>query len=268
MTYLRPNKSPWRGPARTIGFIAGVFVLFIILIQIFSPHTFSGMMTAFARPFWRANFAIQNGALRSPEQLLKENAGLQVEIDGLKQLVSSSSISSILSENEELRAMFHRASSTPYTLAAVLARPLFMPYDEIIIDLGTIDGISTTTRVYAPGNILIGRVREALSQTAKVELLTTPGGKYNVLIGASHIPATALGIGGGQYRAEVPHGTALQVGDMVSDSSANDGPLGTITSIVTDPADPFDTILFAPDVNVYQLRWVLVDTGLHIKPKK
>jgi cell shape-determining protein MreC len=260
------------GKVRVLGTIAGIIVLSALIINWRAPHAFSGLMTALARPFWRTSFAIQNGVLKSPEELLKENAELQAELAGLKQNIASSSIGAILSENDELRAMFHRASTTPYALAAVLARPPFMPYDELIIDLGSVDGVSSTTKVYAPGNVLIGRVAEALSQTSKVSLFSSPGEKYNVLIGASHVPASAIGIGGGQYRAEVPHGTALSVGDAVSDSTLKNGPMGMIISLVTDPANPFDTILFAPGVNIYELRFVLVDlradAKLGVKAKK
>jgi cell shape-determining protein MreC len=258
MTYLRPHNRN-SGRFRAIGIALAVLVLVGLLIEWRAPQLFPGLMTGIASPFWRTSFAIQEGALKSPEQLLKENTDLRIELDALRQQIASSSVGMLIAENEELKAMFHRASSTPYVLAAVLSRPPLLPYDELLIDLGAKDGLSTTTRVYAPGGVLIGRVAEALSRTSRVELLSSPGEKYDVFIGSDRVPAAALGIGGGQYRAEVPHGTPLAVGDAVTAASVSTGSMGIIVSIDTDPADPFDTILFAPDVNVYNLRWVLVD---------
>ncbi|MFA6432438.1 MAG: rod shape-determining protein MreC [Candidatus Paceibacterota bacterium] len=268
MTYLLPHSSPARRRSRVFWTISIIVVLIVLFISWRAPHTFPSLMTAVARPFWRMSFSIQSGALRSPAELLKDNEELKFQLDSLKQNIASSTIGAILVENQELKAMFYRASTTPFKLAAVLARPPFMPYDELIIDLGADDGISTTTRVYAPGNILIGRAVEVLSQTSKIALYSSPGERYNVLIGANHVPATAVGQGGGQYRADVPHGTALLVGDAVNDPSLSNGPLGVIVSLATDPADPFDTIIFTPQVNIYSLRWVMVDARPAAKLKK
>jgi hypothetical protein len=48
-------------------------------------------------------------------------------------------------------------------------------------------------------------------------------------------------------------------GDMVMSPTLNDKAFGVVTGVLSDPTQPFETVLFAPPVNVYQLRWVLVD---------
>jgi cell shape-determining protein MreC len=152
-----------------------------------------------------------------------------------------------------------RASTTPYILAAVLKHPPRAAYDELIIDAGLDAGFSVGNNVYAVGDLLIGRVFQVLGQTSKVRLFSSPGGTYPVMIGPDHAPATAIGRGGGQYAAELPRDIKVSEGDFVVVPSLNAKPFGVVTSISADPAEPFETILFAPPVNVYSLRWVLVD---------
>jgi cell shape-determining protein MreC len=193
--------------------------------------------------------------------------------DAIKQIVGSSTVA-LLDQNSQTISSSSPASSilgihpaqssstnhpNNHTLGAVLMRPPFAPYDELVIDIGSEQGVSLGARVYAPGNVLIGTTTRVLSQTATVTLFSSPGQTYAVIIGSSHIPATALGRGGGQYEAQVPQATQITQGDIVSDVSIGDSIFGTVTSVLNNPADPFETVLFAPPVNVYQLHWVLVE---------
>ncbi|MGC9605715.1 MAG: rod shape-determining protein MreC [Minisyncoccia bacterium] len=272
MTYLRPHKLPLsRRKRAALG--SAVFLIFlVILVQWSLPSVFPGLFTSLAVPFWRERFSIESGALRSPAELLAENAALQTELAALKLYVASSSVAMLQTENAELKALLGRASTTPspYVLAAVLARPQWVPYDGLTIDLGRSDGVSTTSLVYAPGNVLIGRVVSVLSRTSEVALLSSPGETYNVFIGADRLPATAVGRGDGQYRAELSHGSSVAAGDFVSDPSLYDGPFGVVVSVVSGPSNPFDEILIAPPVNVSGLRWVLLQLNSpdkNLKPK-
>jgi cell shape-determining protein MreC len=151
-------------------------------------------------------------------------------------------------------------------LAAVLVRPPLTGYDELIVDAGADQGVVAGAKVYAPGNILIGTTTDVLGQTSKVTLLSSPGLTYPVLIGANHMPATAVGRGGGQYEAQVPQATKIAQGDSILDASLSDEAFGTVTAVISNPADPFETVLFSPEINVYQLRWVLIDQNNQSQP--
>ena len=170
-------------------------------------------------------------------------------------LAASSSFSSASSSEEKITLF---AKPSPYTLAAILVHPPFSVYDEFIIDAGADHGLSTTSLVYAPGGILIGRVADVMSQTSKVLLFSSPGERYEVMIGSGHAPATASGRGGGQYEAELPSNTSVSIGDFVLAPSLSDKAFGIVTSVANSPTMPFETVFFAPPVNIYQLRWVLV----------
>ena len=163
-------------------------------------------------------------------------------------------------------------------MGAVLKRPPLAPYDELIIDLGQNDDVVVGDLVYASGNVLLGRVSDVLGQTSKVTLLSSPGETYDVLIsngnnttsisstGSKTIPAIAHGLGGGQFSVEVPRDVIASAGDIVLIPSINNKTIGVVGSVVTDPAQPFETILFTSLTNIYELRWVLVDTNTNTAP--
>jgi cell shape-determining protein MreC len=262
-------------------YIAAGIVVIIIAVQLLVPHFLPSIFTTIARPFWRMEFSVGSGSLESPQTLLAENESLKTQLAALN--VQQQSVQAVANDNSELLALLGRtdasavststaqdASSTPISylkslpgriLAAVLVRPPQAAYDELIIDIGADHGITLGSKVYAPGNILIGSTTDILGQTSKVKLFSSPGETYSVLIGSSRIPATAVGRGGGQYQAEVPQASKINQGDTVSDSSISDAPFGIVSAVLANPADPFETVLFAPSVNIYQLRWVLVATS-------
>lgn len=279
MTYLQAYKRPYQRLRQTIAGTIVAFIVLVIVVQIFAPHFFSSIFTAIVRPFWRLEFSIENGLLKSPEVLLGENEELRRQLADIQ--VRLDTIHHIELENDELKNLFGRksdisvslsvsnSSTTPnqsesinnnqnYILSAVLKRPPFSPYDELVIDIGSDHDISTSSLVYFSGNVLIGRVVDVLKTTSRVKLFSSPGEKFEVLIGASNIPATAVGRGGGQYEAQVSRDTTVKEGDFVINSSLSNKPFGVVSAVLFDPTQPFETILFAPPVNMYQLRWVLI----------
>ena len=251
----------------------GGIVVVVILIQLISPRFFSGIITAIARPFWRIEFDIQGGELLSAESLLNEKESLSRHIDELN--IRLDSVHALETENAELRALLGRddtvinSSSTPHQknsthvsspgiLAAVLRRPPVSGYDQMIVDIGRDYKVSTSSLVYVQGGVLIGHVIEVFGSTSKIRLYTSPGESLSVLVGPRHIAATAVGRGGGHYEVQVSRDANVVEGDEIRDDSYNNLPLGTVSSVLLDPTQPFKKLLFAPPVNVYQLRWVLV----------
>lgn len=257
MTYLQTHSRSGSRRTRIITIWSVSVVVIFALVLVFTPHFFPALFTSIARPFWRTEFGVASGSLSSPATLLNENQSLKRSLDDAQ--VRLQTIQSIENENAELKALLGRASSTPRILAAVLKRPPLSRYDELVIDIGQDKNLSTTSTVYASGNILIGKVSDVLGQTAKVILFSSPGQKYDVMIGATHASAVAIGRGGGQYEAQLPRDVKVSEGDEVSAPALNDRAFGIVTAVLSNPADPFETIIFAPPVNIYQLRWVLVD---------
>lgn len=276
MIYLQPQSRPRQ---RIVRIITGVIVIALIVcavVIIVAPHLFASLFMTIARPFWRVEFSISSGSLMSPEQLLAENERLRLELDEVTTQADMSGF--IAEENAELKKLLGRdpqatssATSTKSIrplhtssslngsiLAAVLTRPPSIFYDGLIIDLGHDHGVSTTSLVYAPGNILIGRVVDVLDTVSRVKLFSSPDEKYDVLIGPKRVPAVAIGRGGGHYEAQVSREAGIREGDFVASPGFADGSFGVVATVASDPTQPFQTVLFAPAVNIYELRWVRV----------
>ena len=262
MNYLQNHSRSKAGRIKRYLIAAACAALVVLCIEWFAPYFFPGLFSSIARPFWRAEFSIDSGSLKSPAALLSENESLRRQLTDAT--VRLATYQDLQNQNDELKTLMGRASSTPRVLAAILVRPPLAPYDEFIIDAGGDKHFSTTSIAYAPGNVPIGRVVEVLGQTSTVSLFSSPGLRYDVLVGSTHIPATAVGQGGGQYSAQLPQAAKVSEGDMViaagaaASVSASAAPLGIVTAVLRDPSAPFETVLFAPPINIYQLRWVLV----------
>jgi cell shape-determining protein MreC len=266
MTYLKTTSRPRERRNRTLLGVGISVLIVVMIVHFFMPQFIPGIVTSLIRPFWRLEFAIHSGALRSEEALLVHNEELSRELADAE--VRLETIRAIELENSELKGLLGRpltASSTDVShndgrvLAAVLERPPFAPYDELVIDIGTDLGMTVGDKVYAPGDVLIGRVASVLGKTSKVILFSSPGNQYQVMIGSGHVPATAIGRGGGQYEAEVARDVSVQEGDFVTVPSISNKPFGVVTRVLSDETQPFEVILFAPPVNVYQLRWVMIE---------
>ncbi len=258
MTYLQPHSyRPHRSAQRAAIGAATLVVLAVAAVAYFMPHLFPGIFMTAVQPFWRAEVSISEGSLRSPASLLIENETLKRKI--AESAVEQKTVQAVLDENAELKALLGRASTTPLVLAAVLRHPAPGLFDELVIDAGTDHGFEPGDKVYAPGQVLIGSVPRILDASAIVKLFSSPDRRYDVMLGPHHVPASAIGKGGGQYSASLPRNAGVSEGDFVIAPSLYDKPFGIVSNISMDPAEPFETVLFAPPVNIYQLRWVLVD---------
>lgn len=206
---------------------------------------------------------ISMGSLSSRAELLAENERLNRELATAN--IRLESVQAIELENSDLRTILGKVSTSTgdrYILGAVLKRPPAAPFDELIIDLGSRDGAKIGALVYAPGPVIIGRVEDVLLRTSKVILFSSPKEKHEVFIGQGRASATAIGRGGGQYYAELPRDVVVSEGDAVISSDLSNRLFGKVSSIENDAAQPFETIYFGPPVNVFEIKWVLLDMNL------
>lgn len=274
-------------------FLLALFVVIFFGLDLFFPRLFSSIFTSISRPFWRIEFAREIGLFRDVDTLAMEKEDLQLRLDDI--LYRSEKLNQIESENVLLKSILKRSVSTSspsfdanlisidseattsdiysykskYVLGAVLMRPPASFYDELIIDLGLKDGISINDLVYAPGNILIGKVVEVLDETSKVLLITSPDQKYEAIVGQEKAIVSLYGVGGSGMMAEVPQGLSVEVGDIVSIPSIDNKVVGFIKSKEEDPALPFKKLFISSGANIYNLVFVLVDRKIdHVKSSK
>jgi cell shape-determining protein MreC len=190
-------------------------------------------------------------ALEAEQTALRDALALQAGQDEV--------IAALRAENDELRAQLGYATSSLVS-ARILQQPPLVPYDRLVINRGTRDGVVLDAPVFAGENVLVGRVVQVTQRQSIVTLLSNPGVESTVYIFGPDIYTTAEGLGGGIVRVGVPQGVPLAVGDPVSVPAAGLGMLGAITYIETEATRPEQFGFVQLPVALRSLQYVLVGT--------
>jgi|ERR1035437_940253 cell shape-determining protein MreC len=264
----RNNFSGRRGNraivSRPIVF-ALIVVIIILFIQLLFPRIFASTFSYFFSSLWSGKNSVVSD-MTPRAQLVQENQDLEQQLALYQEEASSSK--ALIDENNQLKLLLGRSSDTHnLILANVLRRPPGAGYDYFIVDVGAADGVSVGNSIYSTGSIAIGQIVEAEAHSSKVELYSSSGTNYDVLIGASHIPAVATGQGGGFFSISLSQEAGVSIGDEVIIPSVSSFTFGSVSAVISDPAQPFERILFSNGINPYQSLFMLVDiNALSAKP--
>lgn len=290
MTYLQTNRKSGFGRRFVIGLPIIIGLIFVVVIRLLWPQTVSNLFSTVFSPFWRSQFALSSGSMKSSQTLLAQNEILKSRISDMENRLMA--VQAIEQENTDLKSFLGRTktigmknSSTTSTstdtistvqtkndfsdqfagmiLAPILVRPPSAPFDELVIDGGKDLLFESGDKIYIPGNILVGYIKEVSKNTSKVVLYSSPNEVFDVIVptvSSSSISIQAFGKGGGQYYAEIPKSIVVKRDGLITVPSIGNEIIGKIVSIISDQAEPFETILFAPPVNIYEARWVFVKT--------
>jgi len=166
-------------------------------------------------------------------------------------------ITQLQAENNELRALLG-AEQHERIAAGVLARPGDLPYDTMVLDQGSDDGVVVGAPVYAARDRIIGVVSAVRAHNATVTLVTSPGYRSTVYIYGPDIYTTAVGQGGGVLEVGVPQGVQLEIGDPVVLPALASGIYGEIVSIDSVPTQPEQYAYVTAEVPTSALRVVTV----------
>lgn len=194
---------------------------------------------------------------------------LDNEIKALKQKISENhstdaTLLYLTRENEELRLMLN-SSSSPRIGAAVISRPPYTPYDTMIINSGSAEGIVLHAPVYFGSTQAIGYVSNVFLHDAQVTLFSSPNVESIVYIFGPNIFTTAYGEGGGIIRLSVPQGITIEKDNVVILPSLPSGVLGTIDDIQSLPTEPEQHAYITFDASLQSIRLVSVGTSPLIK---
>jgi cell shape-determining protein MreC len=143
-------------------------------------------------------------------------------------------------------------------LSLILAKPNQTPYDTLIIDRGTNDGISVDDLVFAHGDVLIGFIESVDKSSAKVLMYSTPGNISQVVYGNSGKYFNARGAGNGTLEVEVSREIEVAVGDQFFYPGLDNTLVGVVEKVHFDPRDSFKKVIIKSPVNIQEERWVEV----------
>ncbi len=176
-------------------------------------------------------------------QFLRERSALVEELQSLKAAAAidqgnENTINKLQFENDQLRSLFGEVPKERL-LARVIARPNELPYDMLMIDRGTENGVTLHAPVFLGRDQLIGVVSDVRTKTALITLVTTAGFTSTAYVIGPNIYTYAEGMGGGIMRVRIPQGIPLQVDDLVVLPAVSvTGVFGAVAEVVTSPTQP------------------------------
>lgn len=171
---------------------------------------------------------------------------------------SQGAIERLQNENMQLRSLLGEEEKNARIAASVIGRPTATPYDVLVIDKGSADGISKNAPVYIGSDQIVGFIAQAYQHSAIVALATTPNFESTVYIFGPNIYTTAKGIGGGVLQVNVPQGIVLSLDDLVVVPALGGGVYGRISSIDSVPSQPEQRGYVTLDVPMQSIRFVSV----------
>lgn len=259
MNYLQ-DRGLNRYRREALGWKKPAIISVLVIAVYFWGSSLAGVLSFISYPYLRLSGQVRENfsdALTSRKELLAENKKLSAENDQLKSL--SQAEKELRSENEHLRGLSSgQAVAYRPILAKVLVRPNHLPYDELVIDMGTnaAPWLKAGELVFADEKVLLGHVDAIDRRSAKIKLYSTGGMKIPVTVGQNAAPSIAEGLGAGNFSLTLPRGIAIDIGDQVRTSIVGNYVLGYVANIMKDPNDPFQKVIFRYPYNIFELEWV------------
>jgi|SRR3989344_721127 len=261
MNYLLKSKPKHVHPWKTIAVVL-VFVLLSFLGFVF-PNILRRISYAIARPLWRVEGVATKTFTRVKDffafknTLISQNLALQDEISSLK--LKEIDYDTILKENQDLKNQFGRVLSVPRILASVLSKPPLSPYDTLVIDAGSAEGVVPESKVYLSESIIIGFVTSVTPHASLLKLFSTSGYKQESVLERTGASFGLIGNGGANFSLEVPKDTDILWGDTFMYPGISSGVIATVYYIDTNSQSSFKTIYLRIPGNVFQSRYVFIE---------
>ncbi len=194
----------------------------------------------------------------SKNTILNENENLRLELENNK--ASLANYNSVLEENLSLKDILGRKEENKeMVLAAILMRPNQSLYDTLIIDAGSSEGVKNGSRVFAYGNVPIGRVADVYADTSKVVLYSTSGEKTGVTVTVNNVSMELVGRGGGNFEMILPRDFVLPAGTEAVLPGLTPYVVAKAQTTISDLRDSAQKVLFVSPINIQEIKFVEVE---------
>ncbi len=243
-------------------------VLFFLLRSSSVSETLTNLSHSIGKPFWSLKSVVLenlseelNLTLQTKEQLYSENAFLRSELARLER--ETFMLNALEADNEKLHEQLgYTAPTSGYISAAILHNVLLAAHDVFIIDVGSEQGVRDNMLILTPEGIAIGYVSKVFETTAVARRFSAPTTNIDVVIESASTTqhATLVGYGSGTMKLTVPRDVALEKDDTLLLPMLSTHPIATVASIQVSPEDAYKTAYLRSPVNMYELRFVYIDT--------
>jgi len=192
------------------------------------------------------------------KSLVLENENLKSQI--LQSEADRANYASVVDENIKLKEILGRKKESHNLLvSAILSKANSSIYNTLIIDVGINQGITINKKVFALGNIPIGKIFEVNADSSKVVLFSNQDEKTEVMITGQDIFLEAVGRGGGNFEIILPKDFDIQNGTEIVLPGITPYVLGTVVKTISDPRDAFVKALVVSPINIQNLKFVEVE---------
>lgn len=269
MNYLLDRNTVFKNRNRPKS-KSGLLVLMILVILVVSILFFKSvapLAVSIVKPINTVSNIFPNSIgyfsqfLKKQDDLVRENENLISQINELK-------LEKIiwLKDKDELsflrETVGRYSSTTKPIIAEVLSRPIDLPFDLLLIDVGRNDfdqsRLGLGMKVALNNEIILGEVVNVYSRTSRIKMYSSPNSRLRAYLGEDNIPVVVEGVGGGSFIASVPRGLEIKSGDLVNIKDPFVGILGYVKEVDDDDRHPFQQVFISIPVNINQLKWLEV----------
>lgn len=264
MNYLLKSKT--KHETRNRLFIAIFIFLVFYLIGYFFSDTSRSVVYSISRPMWvtenilTAPFRGIIGFFKTKNNLINQNLALQDEISSLK--LRDIDYEIILKENQDLKNEIGRHNIKNPVYSRVLSRPPRSPYDTFVVDVGSVHGVTPADRVYLSDNVIIGLVTTVTQNTSLVQLFSSSGNKQEAIVSRTGASFVLEGMGGANFKLEVPKDTDIIWGDVFLYPGINSSVIATVYYIDSNSQSSFKSIYLRIPGNAFQTKSVFIDSSI------
>ena len=238
------------------------FVLTVLVVAGFLFSLFRSPLVNTFSVLWRGeNFLARNVGTfldiwKDKMDLVVENQLLNEKL--LYYEVLEEGLENLNETQEEMLSLFGRGVSTNFVSAGVLVHPPKTPYDILIIDAGSRDGIEEGDLVSIPGGGAIGKIAQVLENQSKVSMFSTSGEKTDVFLERGEESAELVGLGGGSFALFLPKEIEIERGDKVFLPGIESKIVAYVEEVTLLPTDSLKRVMLSGVVNINNIRFVEV----------
>ncbi len=259
------RSKPKSNIKKVFGTILFVLACFFSL-QFFFPNILSSTVLSIAKPLWMFRDATMSsssgffGFFSRSSTLRKENEKLRDELYAFR--VREVEFNQMQTEYTDLKTLLGDSASSSVksgvTLARVLSKPPFTPYDSFVVNKGTFARVSVGNLVYANKGLVIGRVTKVTSNASFVTLFSSGGEAQEFLVSRTGVSLLVTGKGGGNFEIYVPKDFDINIGDSLTEPSYDIGIVAEVYAIDETSQNSFKRVYARVPKAIFQTKSVLI----------
>lgn len=264
MNFLLKNK-PKSNTKKILSIVTLLLATFLSLQFLFPGFLTSSALIA-AKPLWGVRevstrtFSGFFNFFSFKSTLRKENEILREDLFALR--VRETEFNQMQTEYQDLKTLLGDTASSSVrttTLARVLSKPPFTPYDSFVVDKGTDDGVSVDDLVYANNALVIGRISSVTSHASFVTLFSSGGEEQEFSVSRTGVSVAVTGKGGGNFEMYLPKDFDVVIGDMLVELSSDTSVVAVVYAVDESSQNSFKKVYARVPEPIFQSKWVLID---------